>query len=426
MVGLIAFGPGSYVPSVLARGTQIGTVSLATIQGAQLSLNPPNATNIIGPTILRLSNGEYRMYFQARDSNGYANIMSATSTDGLRWTYDSGVRVLHGPTPSSIDWEAGEPDVIQGFNGTYFMPYTGRQQIPGAPTGAFFHKVVFASSQDSLGWAKGNYNFSDPSQTGGFTSSADVIKVNGAYEMYYTGCCQTISGIFRAQSTDFVHWQTMGRIFEVGHDSSTIEVNGTYYMFLMAPPSFTPATPMNQDVLFLAVSSDGINWSNEVYRAVLTNSSSGETINTSTLGDPADMVAQNGNLIVYLNGPMGSSIFGTEPVSSLPKAPAQTTSTITTGAPGASTSTSSTTTTPNTPTVGSTSTSSPTASASTGSSTPSGESTSSTTLNTSTSIPEFPYQILVALVVTFAVVASYLVFRRHTRGPGGHVVPSQN
>lgn len=370
LVGLFASVPGSYTPSANAQGIQIGTVGFVTIQGARLGLNPPNSTNIIGPTILRLSNGEYRMYFQARDSAGYANIMSATSADGLRWAYDSGIRVLHGPTSSSVDWEAGEPDVIRGFNGTYFMPYTGREQIPGAPTGAFFHKIAFASSQDSLGWTKDNYTFSDPGQSGGFTSSADVIKVNSDYEMYYTGCCQTISGIFRAQSADFVHWQTMGQAFEVGHDSGTVEVNGTYYMFLMAPPSFTPTTQMNQDVLFLAVSGDGINWSNEVYRVTLSNSTSGGTVDTSTLGDPAPMLAPDGSLFVYINAPMGQSIFGIKPTTSLPKATTQATS------------------------------------------------TASTASNTSAPTPEFPYQILAALAVTFAVVASYLAFRRHGRDSG--------
>ncbi len=316
----LLIGQSNALSTVTSQNVSFGgAVNFTTVQGAQVGLNQPNATNIVGPTIIRLPNGAYRMYFQSRAQSGYVNVMSATSTDGVHWTYDSGIRVQHGPSQSSIDWQIGEPDVIQGYNGTYLMAYTGRQAIPGAPPGAYFHKIVFASSTDDLNWTKDNYNFSDPSQTGGFTSSADILKLGGKYVMYYTGCCQTVSGIFMAQSTNFVNWQVIGSVFGVGHDSSTIELNGTYYMFFMAPSNFVPNQNMNQDVLLMAVSNDGTNWSDEIYPVAITNSSNGSAINTSTLGDPAAMLAPDGSLLVYVNGPMGQSIFGIKPTSQLPK-----------------------------------------------------------------------------------------------------------
>ncbi len=420
-IGLLTFSPIASVPHAYAQNIQIGKVNFVTIEGARLNPNPPNATNIIGPTILPLSIGEYRMYFQARDSNRYANIMSATTTDGIHWTFDSGLRVLHGPTPSSIDWEAGEPDVIQGFNGTYLMPYTGRQQILRAPTGSFSHRIVFASSADSLRWTKDNYSFADRSQASGFAASADVIKVNSEYEMYYTGCCDNISGIFRAQSTNFVLWQTMGQVFEVGHDSSAIEVNGTYYMFFMAPPSFTPATPMNQDVLFLAVSADGINWSKEVYRMTLTNSSSGGTVDTSTLGDPAPMVAPSGSLFVYVNGPMGNSIIGIKPTSSLPKAAPQTTSTTYSSNSTTSSTTRSTNSTTTSVTTNTAITSSALTSTTTAIPTSPTQTTTSHTSATETASSgglETVWIVLAAVaVVIIGAAVAYVVRTRRTRGP---------
>ena len=58
-----------------------------------------------GARILPLTNGQYRMYYHAIDSNGYWRVLSATSANGLSWSRESGVRMdpaAFCPSASSI------------------------------------------------------------------------------------------------------------------------------------------------------------------------------------------------------------------------------------------------------------------------------------------------------------------------------------
>jgi hypothetical protein len=86
----------------------------------------PNASNgLTGPNIVKLKNGKLRAYFSDQVKAGTGPdphfVLSATSSDGLTWTADSGVRV--GPGASSITRSGEHPGAIAHEDGTVTLFY---------------------------------------------------------------------------------------------------------------------------------------------------------------------------------------------------------------------------------------------------------------------------------------------------------------
>ena len=87
--------------------------------------------SIVGPSIVHLEDGRYRLYIQGRadktkEISEGVNIISMISTDGIDWEPEPGIRIHRGAQESDVDLEAGEPEVYLGRNGKYYMAYTGR------------------------------------------------------------------------------------------------------------------------------------------------------------------------------------------------------------------------------------------------------------------------------------------------------------
>ena len=82
--------------------------------------------SIVGPSLIRLKDGRYRLYLQAREAGltreenrELVNIISLISTDGIRWDAEPGIRIPHG-SDSDVDSEAGEPGVYLGLDDKYY------------------------------------------------------------------------------------------------------------------------------------------------------------------------------------------------------------------------------------------------------------------------------------------------------------------
>lgn len=275
-----------------------------------------NATSIIGPSILRLKDGTYRMYLQSRDQSGAVNIVSLSSNGGQEWRADPGIRIQHG-NADDVDYEAGEPDAYIGPDGKYYMAYTGRQPI--GTMKSLLHKIIFAVSDDSMTWTKLGMVYSDAYNPNNFAASADVIKTADKYIMYYTGGIN----IVYATSTDGLYWKREKPLLRAGHDSTTVHLNGLYYMFAKVPEGFAYSSggiPSENDELLMAISTDGINWSKDVYRVVVKDFD-GKQIANQDLQDPAAIVMDDGSLKLYLNSSGGQTIFSIKTSVALPIMP---------------------------------------------------------------------------------------------------------
>jgi predicted GH43/DUF377 family glycosyl hydrolase len=291
----------------------IGDVNFVVDVPVIVDASQLDSLSIVGTFVLRLKDGSYRMYLQSRDQANNVDIVSLYSSDGLKWLIDPGIRIQHGNV-GDIDTEAGEPDAYVGLNGKYYMAYTGRQTV--VSTNQLRHKIVFAVSDDSLVWTKLGISYSDSHNRNDFAASADVIRTGDSFIMYYTGGMN----IIYATSTDGLNWNRENVLFSAGHDSTTVYLNGFYYMFAKIPAGFKYAAnsePSEDDDLLMAISSDGINWSSGVYRVVVKRGDNTEVSNPD-LDDPAAIILEDGSLHLYLNSNGGQSIFSIKPVSALP------------------------------------------------------------------------------------------------------------
>ena len=118
-------------PTPMPNPTIVGTVRFLVDIPQGTTPAEVGQRGIAGPSLIRLKDGRYRLYVQARAERGNkdmdgANIISLISTEGTQWDFEPGVRIPHG-SESDVDFEAGEPGVYLGLNGKYYMAYTGRQ-----------------------------------------------------------------------------------------------------------------------------------------------------------------------------------------------------------------------------------------------------------------------------------------------------------
>jgi predicted GH43/DUF377 family glycosyl hydrolase len=279
--------------------------------------------SIVGPSLIRLKDGRYRLYLQARadrrnENVDGTNIISLISTDGIQWDVEPGIRIPHG-SESDVDFQAGEPGVYLGLDDKYYMAYTGRQMGVN-PEGKeeLMHRVVFAVSDedDGLTWTKLNQYYADPQNINDFASSADVNVVNGRYVIYYTGQ----RNIIRATSQDGLTWVRQEVTFSAGHDSTMVKYDGTYYMFAKMPEALAYARNPDTrlDLLVMAISRDGVNWSNNYYQVVVENAD-GSEVTAENLQDPSAILVLDGSLRIFLNNDRGEGIYSIKPVSTLPK-----------------------------------------------------------------------------------------------------------
>ena len=251
------------------------------------------------------------------------NIISLISASGTQWDFEHGIRIPHGGE-SDVDSEAGEPGVYLGLDGKYYMAYTGRfmglrfdRQNPDGKLQKM-HRVVFAVSDDGLTWTKLNKHFAGSAVDSRtlFASSADVNIVNGQYVIYYTSGRK----IIRATSQDGLTWVRQEVTFSAGHDSTMVKYDGVYYMFAKMPEGLAYARnpDTSLDLLVMAISQDGVNWSNNYYQVVVKNADGSEVTNEN-LQDPGAIILSDGSLRIFLNNDCGEGIYSIKPAATLPK-----------------------------------------------------------------------------------------------------------
>ncbi|OGL35854.1 hypothetical protein A3F05_00745 [Candidatus Saccharibacteria bacterium RIFCSPHIGHO2_12_FULL_47_17] len=104
------------------------------------------------PSVLRLSDGKFRMYYQNAGA-----IKSAVSSDGLAWTAESGTRVDTANSVGLSLTNVGAPTVakigdkyVMVYFGAIGEKYTAAGLVPNNET----HPLLWATSDDGLTFAK--------------------------------------------------------------------------------------------------------------------------------------------------------------------------------------------------------------------------------------------------------------------------------
>ena len=293
----------------------VGTVKFLVDVEQVATASQLELSSIGGPSLIRLKDERYRLYLHSRTHERKLNIISLISTDGSQWDVEPGVRIPHG-SDSDIDSEVGEPAAYLGLDDKYYMAYTGRFMGIN-PEGADekMHRVVFAISDDALTWSKLNQHYADPQNRNNFASSSDVNIIDGEYVIYYTGGAFVI----RATSLDGLTWERQNIIFW-GHDSTTIKYDDTWYMFARMPKQlrYSKNWTLADERLVMAVSHDGVNWSNNYYQVDIENSD-GSGVGVEDSKNPAAVLLPDGSLRVFLQTGHGKRIYSIKPAETLPK-----------------------------------------------------------------------------------------------------------
>jgi predicted GH43/DUF377 family glycosyl hydrolase len=149
------------------------------------------------------------MLYRAQDRNGTSSLGYAASDDGIHFTRrPEPVMVAEAP------YEKGggvEDPRLQRIGDTYYLTYTGYNNVDGAAADKKDAQLCLATSADLIHWQR--HGIIIPSFKGQWnvkwTKSGAIVpeKLNGKYWMYYLADAQgkdTQMGV--AYSADLLHW----------------------------------------------------------------------------------------------------------------------------------------------------------------------------------------------------------------------------
>jgi len=160
------------------------------------------------PSVVK-KDGKFVMLYRAQDRKGTSALGYATSDDGIHFT--------RRPEPvmvSEAPYEKGggvEDPRLQKIGDTYYLTYTGYNNVDGAAADKKDAQLCLATSADLVHWQrqgvimpsfKGKWNVK-------WTKSGAIVpeKINGKYWMYYLADAEgkdTQMGV--ASSDDLLHW----------------------------------------------------------------------------------------------------------------------------------------------------------------------------------------------------------------------------
>ena len=160
------------------------------------------------PSVVK-KDGKFVMLYRAQDRKGTSALGYATSDDGIHFT--------RRPEPvmvSEAPYEKGggvEDPRLQKIGDTYYLTYTGYNNVDGAAADKKDAQLCLATSADLVHWQrqgvimpsfKGKWNVK-------WTKSGAIVpeKINGKYWMYYLADAKgkdTQMGV--AYSDDLLHW----------------------------------------------------------------------------------------------------------------------------------------------------------------------------------------------------------------------------
>jgi beta-1,2-mannosidase len=160
------------------------------------------------PSVVK-KDGKFVMLYRAQDRKGTSSLGYATSEDGIHFT--------RRPEPVMVagaPYEKGggvEDPRLQKIGDTYYLTYTGYNNVDGAATDKKDAQLCLATSADLIHWQrrgviipsfKGQWNVK-------WTKSGAIVpeKLNGKYWMYYLADARgkdTQMGV--AYSNDLLQW----------------------------------------------------------------------------------------------------------------------------------------------------------------------------------------------------------------------------
>lgn len=297
----------------LAAWAQSGPPSgpLTRYPGNPLLRNGPESYDYwkTGPrAVLKRGPADYRMWYEAVGSDNITRMGYATSADGLAWTKQGTVM-----SPDLATWEKEEisPNSILFEGGLYKLWYHGGGYIrSGMRLGN--GRIGYATSADGISWTRYPGNAVLDVGAAGAIDDAQVaeprvLRVGGAYRMYYTAQDGSTTRLCMASGADGVNWTKSpgnpvldasawggfwgGAIFQEG---------GVWHLWHARTPSG----------LHYKSSPDGIAWTDGPSNPVLTTSADPGAPDYGLVGDSVSGF-RDGDAFRILYTGYNSNLFGT-------------------------------------------------------------------------------------------------------------------
>jgi predicted GH43/DUF377 family glycosyl hydrolase len=219
-------------PFSAVRAARIFTIAailgIALVTAAAVSFSPPfgawtrlSADPIVSPQgdkfesagtfnpSVVMKDGKFVMLYRAQDRNGTSSLGYATSDDGVHFS-----RRAEPVLVSEAPYEKGggvEDPRLQKIESTYYLTYTGYNNVDGAAPDKKDAQLCLATSTDLIHWQRRGVII--PSYQGKWnvkwTKSGAIVpeKINGKYWMYYLADAKGKDqqmGV--AYSEDLLHW----------------------------------------------------------------------------------------------------------------------------------------------------------------------------------------------------------------------------
>ena len=193
-----------------------GSVALPFGTWTRLSLTPIiaprgdgfEAAGTFNPTVVR-HGGQFVMLYRAQDRTGKSSLGYATSRDGVRFTRRA-TPVMVAEAPYEEGGGVEDPRLAK-FGDTYYLTYTGYNNVSGVGPNKQDAQLCLATSKDLIHWTRHGVIF--PAYKGKWnthwTKSGAIVprKINGKYWMYFMGDPADLRNQMGvASSDDLIHW----------------------------------------------------------------------------------------------------------------------------------------------------------------------------------------------------------------------------
>lgn len=202
LAGATAIPAASYLPP-FDKWVRLSPYPIVSPQG-----NGFESAGTFNPAVV-MKDGKFVMLYRAQDRRGTSSLGYATSEDGVHFVRRP-EPVMVSETPYEKGGGVEDPRLVT-FGDTYYLTYTGYNNVDGVGADKKDAQLCLATSKDLIHWQRQGIVF--PAYKGKWnikwTKSGAIVpeKVNGKYWMYFLGDARdkdTQMGV--AYSEDLLHW----------------------------------------------------------------------------------------------------------------------------------------------------------------------------------------------------------------------------
>lgn len=204
--------------AVLAGATAIAAASYSPPFDTWVRLSPNpivspqgngfESAGTFNPSVV-MKDGKFVMLYRAQDRKGTSSLGYATSEDGVHFVRRP-EPVMVSETPYEKGGGVEDPRLVT-FGDTYYLTYTGYNNVDGVGADKKDAQLCLATSKDLIHWQRQGIVF--PAHKGRWnvkwTKSGAIVpeKLNGKYWMYFLGDARDKDAQMGvAYSEDLLHW----------------------------------------------------------------------------------------------------------------------------------------------------------------------------------------------------------------------------